>query len=1047
MEVVHKKKNKTKRKVYTYQEAYDASLQYFSGDALAAKVWVDKYCLKNTVKGEVQYYELTPNDMHLRLAKEFARIESKYPNPLTEKEIFDVLDGFNWIIPQGSPMAGIGNKFANSSISNCFVIGNYPDSYGGIMAEDQDQVQLMKRRAGVGSDISYLRPSGAIVGTMPMEDGGLTLFMERYSNSTREVAQDGRRGARMLSIDVKHPDAEKFVDKKMTPGSVTGANVSVRITDHFMRCKEFNLPFYQIFPIDLDIQDVIPSGTELEKKILLRELEYNKLYQGKVINGTQTYYKKIDPVQLWAKLVYNAWRSAEPGVLFWDTIRNESPAAFYGPKWREQSTNPCVTGDTLVAVADEREFVSFKELAEIGKDVDVYSESINGVICVKKMRLPRVTSRNEQIYKVSFKGRDNHFIRGTAQHEFYLLNNKKVELKDLKPGMVIRVIKKVKASDSKKSGIFNRSTSQQKLPTFTVESIEKDGIEDVYNGTVDDFHNYFVGNFEVSEDATISAKLANCGEIPLPPGDSCRLLLLNLYGYISNKFTKEAVFEDNLFEQHVNIAMRLMDDIVDLEIEKIDLILKEIKAKKMDPKFKRSEIELWERIRKMAQDGRRTGLGITGEGDMIAALGIKYGTPEATEFASKLHQLLATEAYKASVELAEERGHFPIWDINDIESSGFLTRMFSLENELMDQTTMEKAAKFGRRNIALLTIAPAGSVSILSQTSSGVEPIFAPWYFRKKKITTETEWDFVDENGDKWVEFPVFHYPFIEWFASQGPVTFEVAKEFLEKQKQETLQEFFIKSPYYGATAQDTDYVEKVRMQGAIQKWVDHSISVTVNMPEDVTEEVVAAVYQQAYKSGCKGVTVYRDNSRGNVLATHSVKDKVSEELEYQDGIRRPEEVECDVHYKNIKGEQFLVFVGLVGNKPFEIFSVPFKYNESGPKILKGKIIKNGDKTYDFMSDEGEILKDLSSKMIENESNTTRSLSMLLRHRVNPKFIIHSMDKFTTVGSFHTVIKQVLQTYVSSEDLKKGDCPNCGGELIRTGGCTECKDCGYSGCS
>lgn len=908
---------------------------------------------------------------------------------------------------------------------------------------------------GVGQDLSHLRPSGAIAGGVPLGDNcGMTLYMERYSNSTREVQQDGRRGALMLSVSINHPDSEKFIDKKMTPGSVTGANVSVKISEYFMECKDSNLPFYQTFPVDKKIEDIITDEYLKTKDNGSGDVElyidcgFDKLYMGKKIDGQQTYFKKVDPIKIWDKLCHNAWKSAEPGILFWDQIIKESPCFIYGVEWAERSTNPCFTGDTLVAVADGRGFVPFKILAEEGRDVEVYSESENKVVVIKTMRNPTLVAKDQKIFKVTFNGGES--VRATSNHVFYLKSNERVELKDLKKGQHIRTITKYK--NSRGSGILNRDTKMfGDLPSFVVQSIKEDGVEDVYSGVVDNYHNYFVGNFKGKTQSPTrlgtSIKSANCGEIPLPPNDSCRLLLLNLYGYISNKFCNNSIFEDQLFVSHVEKAMRLMDDIVDLEIEKIDLILEEISKKKLDPIFQQVEKTLWEKIRKKAVDGRRTGLGITGEGDMMAALGVKYGTPEGTLFSEKLHQLLATTAYTASIELAKERGAFPIWDLKDTQESGFLSRMFSLEdNELMTKEIQQELSIYGRRNIAILTIAPAGSVSILSQTSSGVEPIFAPWYFRKKKITTETEWDVVDEVGDKWVEFPVFHRPFIQFYSGSTGISFEKAEEILSKLKEPELREIFEKSPYFGATAQDVDYVEKVRMQGGIQKWVDHSISVTVNMPESVTEEMVKDVYQMAYESGCKGVTVYRDNSRGNVLSTTSDKSKETvERFEYVNSIKRPKELECDVFFKTSRGTEFLIFIGRLESKPYEVFAVPFlRVTTVSKKMKAGLLVKQKKGVYSFADSEGKVLiHSLGEYMYENEQNSTRMLSSLLRHRVDPGFVAETILKFATINSFHQVIAKVLQSYSN-----KGEkCPSCSSEMVMSEGCKKCSSCGFNACN
>lgn len=1033
------------RKVYTYEEVYQSTLEYFKGDTLATVVWIDKYSLKfkpDNRSEKIEYYELNPDMMHRRIAKEFARIEAKYPEPMDEEEIYHLLKDFEYIIPQGSPMAGIGNPFVKTSISNCFLIGDQPDSYGGIMNADEEQVQLMKRRGGVGQSLDHLRPSGAMAGGTPLGDNcGMSLYMDRYSNSTREVQQDGRRGALMLCVSVNHPDSEKFVDKKMVPGAVTGANVSLKIRDDFMTLvdKEPKESFIQTFPVDLVLTE------EQKQKALLSE--ENILHYGDIIDGQQTYYKRINPSRLWDKLCYNAWKSAEPGILFWDTILNESPCRFYGAEWEEKGTNPCFTGDTEVLTADSRGFVSFKQLAEEGREIDVYCESPNKVILVKKMRNIRMVAERQKIFKITFTNGEE--LKATQNHIFYLKNNEKIQLKDLKKGQHLRIVSRYK--NSRGPALINRDTKNfGDLLNFIVSSVDFVGEENVYNGTVDEVNNYFVGNFQgkVSSPNRLSSsiKTANCGEIPLPPNDSCRLLLLNLYGYVSNKFTQNSIFEDVLFTDHVKKAMRLMDDIVDLEIEKVDIIIKEIEAKKFKPEFQEVELKLWKKIRQKAIDGRRTGLGITGEGDMMAALGVKYGTPEGTEFAEKLHQLLATTAYEGSIELAKERGSFPIWNKWDVRESDFLMRVFNLEsNELMTEEIQKQLTTYGRRNIAILTIAPAGSVSILSQTSSGVEPIFSPWYFRKKKVTTEDYYDVVDEVGDKWIEFPVFHKPFIDFYAGITGLDFDKANSILSQLKEPELKEIFEKSPYYKATAQDVDYVEKVRMQGAIQKWIDHSISVTVNMPESVTVEMVKDVYKAAWESGCKGVTVYRDNSRGNVLSTTSdKKEKKEEEFEYNNSTKRPSELECDVFFKTSRGNDFAIFVGKLNNRPYEVFAIPNNgENKLSKKLKQAVIVKKRSGVYMLISTGGEILIDsLGDCMIENEQNSTRMLSSLLRHRVDPGFVAKTILKFATINSFHQVIAKVLATY-----SKKGiECPQCGGEMSMTEGCMKCTSCGYAHC-
>ena len=859
---------------YNKETVTSATLEYFNGDELATTVWRDKYALKkvNKITKETVYLELTPDDMHKRMAKEFARIEAKYPNPMSESEIYELFKNFQFVVPQGSPMAGIGNPNVTTSISNCFVVGGQPDTYGGIMNLDEEGLQLMKRRGGVGNSMDFIRPSGSLANGTPLGDNaGMPLYMERYSNSTREVQQDGRRGARMLAAHVKHPDIIKFIDKKMTEGAVTGANVSVKITDEFKNACDNGLDFYHIFPTNLNLEDV-----QLEEAV-----EYDKLYTGKVIDGIKTYYKKTDPTIIQAKLVYNAWRSAEPGSLFWDKIINESPAKGYGKMWEEVATNPC-------------------------------------------------------------------------------------------------------------------------------------------------------------------------GEIPLPPYDSCRLLVLNLMGFVFNPFGDNAAIYDELLVSTVKKAQRLMDDIVDLEIEKINLIIKAIEDKKVPKEYKTVELNLWNKILGMAKQGRRTGLGITAEGDMIASIGYKYGTPEASLFSEKLHQLIATASYESSIEMAKERGSFPIWNIEHDAESEFLKRMLGKENELMTKDVFEDYMEHGRRNIANLTIAPTGSVSILTQTTSGIEPLFSPYYFRKKKITTEKTWDYVDEVGDKWVEFPVFHRPFIQWYSTINGIDIELGEQQMLKMKKEELDVLFKVSPYFLATAQDVDYVEKVRMQGAVQKWVDHSISVTVNMPEDVTEQIVADVYKVAHESGCKGITVYRDNSRGNVLSTESIKDvKVESSLEYTSALERPKSLECDIYHKTKAGENFIILVGLVDGKPYEIFTMPDNEKTKFSKtIKKGTITKIGKQKYNLENEGVTLIDNITSFMIESEQNSTRNFSAMLRHRMNPKFIVEMIGAYASISSFHKVIGKVLNEYIEESEIVNGDCPqeDCGGTMVMTEGCMKCPECGYAHC-
>ncbi|MDX1326763.1 MAG: adenosylcobalamin-dependent ribonucleoside-diphosphate reductase, partial [Arenibacter sp.] len=698
------------KKTYTQEEAFNASLEYFKGDDLAARVWVNKYALKDS---DGNIYEQTPNDMHRRIAREIARVEKKYPNPLSEEQVFDLIKDFKYIVPQGSPMAGIGNPFQIASLSNCFVIGNegVSDSYGGILKIDQEQVQLMKRRGGVGHDLSHIRPKGSAVKNSALTSTGLVPFMERYSNTTREVAQDGRRGALMLSVSINHPDAEDFIDAKMEQGKVTGANVSVRMDDAFMKSVETDQPYIQKFPI----HSADPKVT-----------------------------KSIDAKKLWGKIVHNAWQSAEPGILFWDTITKESvPDCYADLGYETVSTNPC-------------------------------------------------------------------------------------------------------------------------------------------------------------------------GEIPLCPYDSCRLLAINLFSYVDQPFTEKASFNFELFKQHIAAAQRIMDDIIDLELEKIDVILEKIQSDPELDEIKAVELRLWEKIKEKAREGRRTGIGITAEGDMLAALGMRYGSEEANEFSVEVHKTIALEAYRASVYTAKERGAFGIFDAEREKNNPFILRIKEADEKLYYEML-----EYGRRNIALLTIAPTGTTSLMTQTTSGIEPVFLPVYKRRRKVNPndkDVRVDFVDEVGDSWEEYTVFHHRFKQWMSVNG---IDTDKNY----SQEELNTIVKKSPYYQATSNDVDWLSKVRLQGAVQKWVDHSISVTINLPNDATEELVGKLYLEAWKAGCKGVTVYRDGSRSGVLISNDAKKEESEEALTPFPVKRPQVLEADVVRLQNNKEKWIAFIGLIDGKPYEIFT------------------------------------------------------------------------------------------------------------------------------
>lgn len=844
-------------KHYSYDEAYDATLKYFGGDELAARVWVSKYALKDSF-GNI--YELTPDDMHHRIASEIARIESKYPNPMNHDEVFGYLKDFKYIVPQGSPMSGIGNSYQVGSLSNCFVIGldGAPDSYGGVIRIDEEQVQLMKRRGGVGHDLSHIRPKGTPVKNSALTSTGLVPFMERYSNSTREVAQDGRRGALMLTVSIKHPDSEAFVDAKMTEGKVTGANVSVRIDDEFMRAATENGQYTQTYPVD-------SANPEITKE--------------------------VDAKAFWDKIIHNAWKSAEPGVLFWDTITRESlPDCYADLGFRTISTNPC-------------------------------------------------------------------------------------------------------------------------------------------------------------------------GEIPLCPYDSCRLLAINLYSYVKNPFTPQAEFDFEKFEAHVRKAQRIMDDIIDLEMEKIDLILNKIDSDPETLEVKGPERHLWEKIKAKTLKGRRTGVGTTAEGDMIAAMGLRYGTPEATDFSESVHRRLALAAYTSSVEMAKERGAFEIFDAKREENNPFMLRLKEQSAELYDDMV-----RYGRRNIACLTIAPTGTTSLMTRTTSGIEPVFMPVYKRRRKVNpndANVRVDYVDETGDAFEEYVVYHPKFLEWMKING---IEERSDYTQEQ----LDELVSRSPYAGATANEIDWVEKVHMQGRIQKWVDHSISVTINLPADVTEEIVNRLYVEAWRSGCKGCTVYRDGSRSGVLVSLESKKKKSDSpAECSDvhplALKRPIELEADVvRFQNNK-EKWIAFVGLMDGRPYEIFT-GLADDEDGifcPKsVTHGKIIKamsaDGTKRYDFqfVNKRGHktTIEGLSDKFNPEYWNYAKLISGVLRYGMPIDQVLKlvgglDLDSMS-INTWKMGVERALKKYLPNGTKASGQrCPNCGQEtLIYQEGCLICTSCGTSKC-
>ena len=853
MHIKKKRKNTVEKQTYTYDEAFKASLEYFGGDELAARVWVNKYAVKDSF-GTI--YEKSPEQMHWRIANEIARIESKYNNPMSAQEIFDLLDHFKYIVPQGSPMTGIGNDHQIASLSNCFVIGieGNADSYGAIIRIDEEQVQLMKRRGGVGHDLSHIRPKGTPVKNSALTSTGIVPFMERYSNSTREVAQDGRRGALMLSVSIKHPDAEAFIDAKMTEGKVTGANVSVKIDDDFMKAVTEGTPYTQQYPID---------------------------------STNPTHSKSIDANKLWEKIIHNAWKSAEPGVLFWDTITRESiPDCYADLGFRTVSTNPC-------------------------------------------------------------------------------------------------------------------------------------------------------------------------GEIPLCPYDSCRLLAINLFSYVKNPFTAEATFDFALLKEHVAKAQRIMDDIIDLELEKIEAIQEKISSDPEGEEVKGAEKKLWEKIHRKSSMGRRTGVGITAEGDMLAAMGLRYGSEEATDFSEEVHKSIALAAYGSSVSLAKERGAFEIYSTEREANNPFINRLREA-----DPALYEEMKKYGRRNIACLTIAPTGTVSIMTQTTSGIEPVFMPVYKRRRKVNpndAEVHIDFTDENGDAFEEYVVYHHKFVEWMKKNGIDT-------TKRYSQVELDSIVARSPYAKATSNDIDWVAKVQMQGRIQKWVDHSISVTINLPNNVDEKLVNELYVTAWKSGCKGCTVYRDGSRAGVLVSTESKDKKEEKNEEMKPTItevRPRVLEADVvRFQNNK-EKWVAFIGLLNGHPYEIFTgqqddedgIPLPKNVTHGVIIKS-VDENGNKRYDFQF-ENKIgykttIEGLSERFNPEFWNYAKLISGVLRYKMPIELVIKLVSSLQldsqSINTWKNGVERALKRYIQDGTVAGEKCPKCKSQLIFEEGCLHCPQCGYSKC-
>jgi len=992
-------------KKYKREEVYNATLEYFSGDTLASDVWINKYALKDTNGSDTIYYELTPDDMHRRLAKELNRIENKYKNPLSEDKIFDLLKNFKYIIPQGSPMSGIGNDKQVVSLSNCFVIGNNSDSYGSICMIDEEQIQLMKRRGGIGLDLSHIRPNGSPVKNSALTSTGVVPFMTRYSNSTNEVAQGGRRGASIQTISIKHPDSEEFIDAKLEKGKITGSNISVKITDDFMKAALNSKTFTQQFPVD---------------------------------SNEPTIVKEIEADKLWKKIIHNAWKSAEPGILFIDTIKKESvPDCYEEHGFGTISTNPCLTGDSLIKTS--KGDITIKEIVEnfnsfTAYEILTYNEKNNNLE-YNFLSDAILTKRNANIIEIELE--DGYTLKLTPDHKVFTKNRKWIEASKLTKDDIL-----IKIDDENEKSSDDMKTKEIKIKKINIKQNE-----DVYDLKLENNHNFFANNILVH----------NCGEIPLCPYDSCRLLLLNLYGFVDEPFTKNTKFDFKKFEEYAQYAERFMDDIVDLEIEKIEKILEKIETDPEPEHIKIREKELWNKIMNMTKKGRRTGLGVTAEGDMLAALGLIYGTKESTEFSINVHKCLAINAYKSSSIMAKERGSFPIYDYEKEINNPFLKRLKKDDFELD-----EMLKKYGRRNISILTISPAGSVSILSQTTSGVEPCYLVSYKRRRKINptdTNNKIDFIDAEGVKWEEYIVFHHKFETWLKVNN---YDVNA--VKSMKEDELKEIIKKSPYYKATSNDVNWVEKVTMQGQIQKYIDHSISVTVNLPNDATEEMVSKVYETGWKSGCKGITVYRDGSRQGVIVSKDDKDNKDKILKENNAKPRPKRLECDVVRFTNNKEKWIGFLGILvdGEEkyPYEIFSGLAESFNIPLYVEKGEIIKVKDtadhKRYDFVykdKDGYNVTMEGLNRAFDREFwNTSKMVSALLRHRIHLPSVINIIDSLqmtqddAAFGTWKSGIRRIIKKYINSIPAQGEVCPECGEPLIFENGCKSCKACGWSKC-
>lgn len=1061
---------------YTYEEVREASIKYFNGDELAAEVFAGKYALTDPKTNRL--LELTPADMHRRLAKEFARIEAKYPNPMTEDEIYELLADWR-VVPQGSPMSAIGNPYQYQSLSNCFVIESPQDSYGGILRADQEQAQIMKRRGGVGFDVSTIRPRGITTSNAAKTTDGIGVFMERFSNTCREVAQGGRRGALMLTIDVHHPEIRTFINIKRDLKKVTGANISIRVSDEFMNAVKNKTSVQLRFPVEKNVEHSIEA--------------------------------EVDATELWNEMMDAAWSSAEPGIIFWDTVLKNGPADCY-PEYVSKSTNPCLTGDTQIAVADGRGYVPIKQLADEGKDLPVYCyNNETGKMVVRQMRNPRLTGEDKLVYKVTIEG--GHTFKATGNHTMIMRYGSRKRVDELEPGddlwtsfifadrfqetvpgrqqtehdpfknaisqgyaahvinNEVYVEKTCEWCNEKFNTQFSRREisfcsdncyecysndktkrtgvkEQTSIYNYRVISVEHCGYEDVYNGTVDFDHTLCiaVGNekLDLDTNATILLASEQCGEITLSPYDSCRLLIVNLAKFVRHEFHEQGYFDYEEFDVVVQKAQRLMDDLVDLELEAVDKIIGKIENDPEPDEVKRTELLLWQKIRKAASGGRRTGLGITALGDTLAMMNCRYGDERSVNLTASFYEALAKNAYQSSINMAKERGAFPVFNHELEKDNRLINAVIDIicpyHIDHSDDNRCEYL-EYGRRNIALTTTAPAGSVSILTQTTSGCEPVFMLSYKRRRKITAadlQSRVDFVDAMGDRWQEYTVYHPGFKRWMEVRGKTEADVKE-----------------SPYYGSTANEIDWVKKVDIQAAAQRWICHSISNTTNIPKDTPVDVVKQIYMRGWETGCKGITVYRDGCRDGVLIARDE----AKPADNRHAPKRPKELPCDIHRTTVNGVSYLVLVGINNGKPYEVFcglqeciEIP-KKAKTGTLTKRGKV--NNISPYNLtvaIGDDDELtVRDVVTVFNNPEHGSiTRVISLALRHGVPMQYLVEQLkkDKNSDLQSFSNAITRVLKNYIrDGEKASEKTCGQCGADgLIYQDGCVSCSACGWSKC-